>query len=125
MGKSIVMHIDEAPWVRGEARKPGGPITGGSQLIGDLKEGPWIHIHSLTPGMIVKPHSHNETEVIYIVEGELTLGDRICGPGTVAYIEKDTEYGFTVGPEGVRFINIRQGLASMTMEGKTSYPHGQ
>ena len=60
MGKSIVMHIDEAPWLRGEARKPGDPMTAGSQLIGDLKEGPWIHIHSVTPGMVIKPHTHSE-----------------------------------------------------------------
>ena len=63
---------------------------------------------------MVETHSHTVDEVIYIVEGSLTLGDRTCGPGTVLAIEKDTEYSFTVGQEGVRFLNIRPGLDTGT-----------
>ena len=120
MGKSIIMHIDEAPWLRGKPRRPNGPIETGNQLIGDLHKGPWIHINSVPPNEVNTPHSHNEDEVIVIMEGSLTLtrtGDRTCGPGTVMYIEKETDYGFTAGPEGVRFLIIHQGLAKTTRDG--------
>ena len=111
MGKSIIMHIDEAPWTWGQPRRVDGPLEEtGSQFIGDLEKGPWIYINSVEPNSAVETHSHTVDEVIYIVEGSLTIGDRTCGPGTVLAIEKDTEYDFTTGTEGLRFLNIRPGL---------------
>ena len=119
MARSIIMHIDEAPWIPGQPGEPGGARGDGSQLIGDLDKGPWVHIHSAEPNKVAPPHSHDQDEVIFIVEGSLTIGDQDRGPGTVIFVEKGTEYGFTVGGEGVRFLNIRPGLATVTMEGKT------
>ena len=124
MGKSIIMHIDEAPWILGQPRRGDGTIENGSQFIGDMENGPWIHINSVEPNVGGgQPHSHNLDEVIYIVEGSLTIGDRTCGPGTVIAIEKDTEYDFTAGPEGLRFLNIRPGLATISIGGVTSDPY--
>lgn len=112
MGKAIITHVDDAPYLHGPRRKPGEPMPRASQLIGDLEKGPWIHINSVGPGGGAKPHSHSQDEVMYVLEGELQMGARRCGPGTVIYIEKDTQYGFTAGPEGVRFLNVRPGLAT-------------
>ena len=119
MGKSIIMHIDEAPWIEKRPTPPGDSRERGSQLIGDLEKGPWIHIESLEPGHVAQPHAHSQDEVIYITEGEITLGDRTCGPGTVIFLERDTEYGFTVSANGVRFLIIRPGLATAIRGGKT------
>ena len=121
MGRSITMHVDEAPWINGEPSK-GLPKKTGTQIIGDGEYGekaPWIVIASMEPYKLIPPHSHDQDEVIFIVEGSLTIGDQDRGPGTVIFVEKGTEYGFTVGGEGVRFLNIRPGLATVTMEGKT------
>jgi len=114
MGKSIIMHIDEPPCIWGQPRRVDGTLETGSQFIGDMEKGPWIYINSVEPNSAVETHSHTVDEVIYIVEGSLTIGDRTCGPGTVMAIEKDTEYEFTVGKEGVRFLNIRPGLDTGT-----------
>lgn len=124
MGKAIIKHIDEASWILGQPRSTHGTLVTGSQFIGDMENGPWIHINSMEPNSAVELHSHSVDEVIYVVEGSLTIGDRICGPGTVMAIEKDTEYAFTVGEEGVRFLNIRPGLAKVTFGGLTSDPYG-
>ncbi len=122
MGKAIIMHIDEAPWVRGGPREEGSD-TGGGQIVGDVEAGPWIHINWLPGGRTASPHHHNHDEVMYIVEGGFDMGNRKCGPGTVLHIEKDTQYGFTTWPEGVRFLNIRQGLATITTDGVTRDPY--
>ena len=101
-----------------------GTIENGSQFIGDMEKGPWIHINSVKPNFGGgEPHSHDVDEVIYIVEGSLTIGDRTCGPGTVIAIEKDTEYDFTAGPEGLRFLNIRPGLAKLIIGGVPIDPY--
>ncbi len=123
MGKAIIMHIDDAPWIRGEPRKPGEAMTNGGQLVGDMKTGPWVHINCIPANTVAAPHSHDHDETMYIVEGDFTMGSKKCGPGTVLYIEKDTQYGFKVGPKGVRFLNIRQGLATITTAGVTRNPY--
>ena len=110
MGKSNIMHIDEAPLVWGQPRRADGVLVTGSQFIGDLETGPWVYVNSMEPNSAVETHSHTVDEVIYVVEGSLTIGGRTCGPGTVLAIGKDTEYEFTAGHEGVRFLNIRPGL---------------
>jgi len=38
----------------------------------------------------------------------------------VLFIEANTQYGFEVWDEGVRFLNIRQGLARYTVAGQQS-----
>ena len=53
-----------------------------------------------------------------ILEGGFKMGAKECGPGTVLFIEKDTQYGFTASDEGVRFLNIRPGLATFKRVGE-------
>jgi hypothetical protein len=54
-------------------------------------------------------HSHSEDEIIFVVDGEIKLGNRLYGPGTAVAIAADTLYSFTTGPEGLSFINFRAG----------------
>ena len=98
MGKSIIMHIDEAPWVEGMPSK-----RYGTQFIGDQEKGPWVYISSPEPDKLIPAHSHDQDEVIFIVEGELTIGDGTHGPGTVIFIERNTEYSFTTGKKGLKY----------------------
>jgi hypothetical protein len=126
MGKAIIKHIDEASWILGKPRRDDGTLENASHFIGDMEKGPWIHVNSVEPNSAPsEPHSHNMDEVIYVVEGSITIGDRTYGPGTVIAIEKDTAYDFTSGPEGLRFLNIRPGRANLTMGGVTYDQYGK
>lgn len=125
MGRAIVMHIDDAPWVRGGPREEGAERhpDGGGQLVGDLERGPWVHVNWLPGGLVAPPHHHDHDEVMFVLEGGFSMGGRRCGPGTVVYLEQNTQYGFTVWDEGVRFLNIRPGKATIHMHGKTADPY--
>ncbi len=120
MGRAIIMHIDDAPWVRGGPRGEGDHPDGGGQLVGDLAAGPWVHVNWLPPGLVAPKHSHDEDETLFVLEGSFSMGARECGPGTVVYIEAGTQYTFTVGDEGVRFLNIRSGRARYAEAGKSA-----
>ena len=117
MGRAIIMHIDDAPWVRGGPRGEGDHPDGGGQLVGDLERGPWVHVNWLPAGLEAPVHSHDHDEVIYVLEGGFSMGARECGPGTVVFIEAGTDYGFRVGDAGVRFLNIRGGRAKYAERG--------
>src|SRR5262249_23569473 len=59
------------------------------------------------PGKPSIPHAHGSDEIVYILEGSLILGRRICGPGTAILVPANTLYCFRVGSEGVRYLNFR------------------
>jgi len=118
MGRAIIMHIDDAPWIRGGPKGEGDHPEGGGQLVGDLEQGPWVHVNWLPGGLNAPVHSHDHDEIMYVLEGGFSMGKRQCGVGTVVYLEADTKYGFEVWEEGVRFLNIRQGHARYAEAGQ-------
>lgn len=49
-------------------------------------------------------HAHDRAEIIYVLEGTLILGNRRLGPGSSAFIDEYTLYGFTAGEQGGRIL---------------------
>ncbi len=112
-----IMHIDEAPWVR-EVEPQEGPRKLGAQLVGDLEAGLRAMIIALAPSRTGNLHSHSQDEIIYILEGAVTIGKRQLGPGHVMFIKGGTQYKFDTGTDGVRFMNVRPGPSNYHMVGK-------
>jgi hypothetical protein len=117
MGISIVTHVDEIPYLAGEPSEPQEGLRFAYQSIGDRESKPWVYVQTSQPGRTAPTHSHGQDEVFYVLQGEMVLGESRCGPGTVIYIERGTEYGFTAGPEGVRFLNVRSGPDKPAFQG--------
>jgi len=68
----------------------------------------WLHESSVRRAGFPTPlHSHNEDEVIVVIDGEIVLGSRTYGPGTVIAVAQDTLYEFSAGEHGLTFINFR------------------
>jgi quercetin dioxygenase-like cupin family protein len=61
----------------------------------------------LRAGLEVSTHAHADDEIVYVVDGELHVGRRVCGPGSSMFIPGNTLYGFRAGPEGCRYLNFR------------------
>jgi hypothetical protein len=79
----------------------------------------WLHENQLPPGRPISVedaakgiHSHTEDEVIFVLDGQMQLGQKLVGPGTAIAIAADTLYSFNVGPEGLSFVNFRAGMPS-------------
>jgi hypothetical protein len=59
------------------------------------------------PGHHEAAHSHDESEFLYILEGDCTVGDVLVTAGMLVHIEGKTVYGpLKGGPEGVRFLRL-------------------
>lgn len=63
-----------------------------------------IHVK---PDEVIEPHGHRQDEIIYVAEGTLRFGGRVCPAGTAIMIPKYTQYSFRGGPEGARYLNFR------------------
>jgi len=62
------------------------------------------------PNTLVDTHAHDEEEIMYVVDGEMIVGERILKPGSSIYIKGSTLYSFRAGPEGLRVLNFRPRL---------------
>ena len=52
------------------------------------------------------PHSHPEDEILYLLGGELQLGDQTLFPGDALFIEKDTRYSLRASASGAEFLRV-------------------
>lgn len=71
---------------------------------------PGIQLVEFEAGHFEAPHSHPEGEVLYVLRGELAIGELQLEPGAGAVIEKDTVYGpLRTGPQGASFLRVGLG----------------
>ncbi|MCB2073791.1 MAG: cupin domain-containing protein [Novosphingobium sp.] len=59
------------------------------------------------PDSEIRLHSHDEDEIIYVLEGAMRINNRTVGPGACLTIPGGVFYGFHAGPEGLRILNFR------------------
>jgi len=111
MWKGFVAQLDEAKWRYGRPRKPGEPRGETWRCLGDFEQGPWIYVIERPAGLEVRPHSHDQDEVVFILDGGLHHAGRWCGPGTMLSFPRRVPYGFTVGPDGVQWLMVRTGAS--------------
>ncbi len=74
---------------------------------GGAEELQLFEVMAAGPGQRADVHAHLESEIIYIVAGEMHLGVHVLKPGDSVQIEGLSLYSFHAGPEGLRFLNFR------------------
>ncbi len=62
------------------------------------------------PGMMVHAHGHLSDHVVFVLEGEVTCGDVVCGPGTHLALDQGEAFGpFVAGPQGAVLFEVMMG----------------
>jgi uncharacterized cupin superfamily protein len=116
------LHFDDIDWAGAGAAVPNAPkelveaarTTGARQKrMATGLSGFYMNHNVMPAGFTVPPHVHDHDELIVILEGGCTVLDG--GPTMTAndavVIRAQHAYGFTCGPEGMRFLTIRTGEA--------------
>lgn len=76
--------------------------------------GMMLRVVEYAPGWVVEAHSHAAAEMVYILNGDVTIGADRFGPGDAIQIEPNTVYGpLRAGPQGVRFVLMFTGAPGM------------
>ena len=68
---------------------------------------------ALVPGHVVAPHSHSHAELIVVLAGSCTFGppETVLTAHDSVMVPAESEYGFTVGADGISFLIVRNGAA--------------
>ena len=62
------------------------------------------------------PHSHSEDEIIYLLSGDIQVGQTILKAGDAIGIAGDRRYRFKGGEHGFGFLNYRRDASYMSIE---------
>jgi len=103
------------------------------QLHGDREAG--VHIKFLEwtpdrfvaytrydPGLVLERHGHSSDHLVFVLDGELTIGDRRCTAGTLVVLEHGAAFGpLVAGPEGVTFLETYTGDVTPVPADKEGY----
>jgi quercetin dioxygenase-like cupin family protein len=120
----VVIKYDEVPWDTGNR-----PV---SELKGLMKKaaeqgarrkkvitgqaGFYMNRSVMPAGFEVPVHNHSHDEFFVVMEGGCTFDDDvILGKGDCIVIYAKYRYGFVCGPEGMDFMTIRTGEATLTL----------
>jgi quercetin dioxygenase-like cupin family protein len=77
--------------------------------------GMMLRVVEYAPDWVVEAHSHAAPEIIYILDGEVSIGADSYQPGDAIHIEPNTVYGpLRAGAQGVRFVLLFTGVPGMT-----------
>ncbi len=112
MGLIAVRIAEDFPWQTPADSWPGKVAAGQPQVkFRTLCEGsanlPDLRLVQYEPGHFEAAHSHDVTEVLYILQGELDFGGETVRAGSAIVIEKNTTYGpLKAGAEGTEFLRI-------------------
>src|SRR5271165_6274754 len=77
--------------------------------------GMMLRVVEYAPDCVVEAHSHAASEVIYILNGKVSICENRFGAGDAIHIEPNTVYGpLRAGAEGARFLLLFTGVPGMT-----------
>jgi quercetin dioxygenase-like cupin family protein len=79
----------------------------------------FLNRSSMPPGFRVPPHVHDHDELLVVLAGGCRFDGELgeLGPDDAIVIHAHTRYGFTCGPDGMDFLTIRRGEASVSLSG--------
>jgi hypothetical protein len=118
----IVRHVDDLEWL--EARRvevDGRPASVWNRMV-DMTEDRTVAYTRYDAGVMLARHSHYTDEVIFIIEGDVTVGDQNWPAGTVAILEQGTLFGpLVAGPNGALLFEMFTGRADRSGQDRTGY----
>ena len=110
MAELRITHLDDVEWQEVKAQQHGDRrVSVWEKYLDWTPELLVIHAR-YDPGMLTERHGHMSDHIVYVLEGEITVGDEHCGAGTNIVLEKGAAFGpIEAGPRGALLLEIMMG----------------
>ena len=89
----LISSVDQHPWVEVKAQDHHGRRVSVWEKFLEWSPQRMVIYARYDPGMIVERHGHASDHFVFVVAGELTVSERICGPGTHMSLEHGAGFG--------------------------------
>jgi quercetin dioxygenase-like cupin family protein len=105
-----ITHIDQIDWQEVKAQQHGDRRVSVWEKYLDWIPELLVLYARYDPGMLTERHGHLSDHIVYVLEGEITVGDVRCQPGANIVLEKGAVFGpIEAGPEGALLLEIMMG----------------
>jgi hypothetical protein len=115
MPEPVFRHLDDpdvAPQpIKAQRNADGSTSCVWEQWLAFNADPPYLSLHArYDPGMIVRRHGHRGPHVLFVIEGELWIGDRRCPAGTHVELPVGAAFGpLRAGSDGATLFEVMMG----------------
>lgn len=92
-------HVDDVPWTEVVAQRHGDRRVSVHEKFLEWTEERMVVLGRYDPGMVVERHGHASDNLVFVLEGELSVDDRACPAGTLIVLEEGAAFGPLVAGE--------------------------
>jgi hypothetical protein len=115
-------HEADVPWQEVLAQRHGERRVSVHEKFLEWTADRMVVLGRYDPGVIVERHGHRSDHLVYVLEGELTVGDRRCPPGTLIVLELGAVFGpLVAGPDGALLFETWAGDPAPVPADKDGY----
>ena len=113
--RPVFRHLDdqEVPWqeVKRQRNADGTTASVWEKWFAFSPDPQYLSLYArYDPGMIVRRHGHHSPHVVFVIDGSIWCGDRLCPSGTHIELPAGAAFGpFRAGPEGVTMFEVMMG----------------
>ena len=105
-----ITHIDDVEWQEVKAQQHGRRRVSIWEKYLEWTPKLMVLLARYEPGMLVERHGHRSDHVLYVLEGEITIGGVTCRPGTSVVLDVGSTFGpIEAGPDGAMLLEIMMG----------------
>ena len=106
----FISSVDEHEWVEVKAQSHGGIRRSVWEKFLEWSPERMVIYARYDPNVVVERHGHASDHFVFVVAGEVTIGDRRCPAGTHVTLEQGAVFGpIVAGPDGAMLYEIMQG----------------
>ena len=104
------VHIDDVPWNEVIAQLHGERRVSVHEKFLEWNAKRMVVLGRYDPHVVIERHGHASDHLVYVLEGELLVGDRPCLPGTLIVLEVGAKFGpLIAGAGGALLLEVWTG----------------
>jgi hypothetical protein len=116
------VHIDEVPWKEVIAQMHGARRVSVHEKFLEWTPQQMVVLGRYDPHVVIERHGHQSNHLVYVLEGDLTVGERRCGAGTLIVLERGATFGpLIAGGQGALLFEVWMGDPAPVPADKQGY----
>jgi hypothetical protein len=106
----VIVDSETVPWVEVLAQQHGLRRVSVHNRFLEWTPNRMVDWTRYDPGVIIERHGHASDHLVLVCEGQLTIGERTCSPGTLIILEAGAVFGpLIAGPDGALLFEVWTG----------------
>jgi hypothetical protein len=116
------VHVDDVPWREVIAQLHGEKRVSVHEKFLEWTSRMMVVLGRYDPHVVIERHGHRSDHLVYVLEGELAVGERRCPPGTLVVLEVGAAFGpLVAGPDGALLFEVWMGDPAPVPADKEGY----